>query len=442
MEQKTIAEKMKEFIAKYPRDKFIWVNSPLQAAGDWPEHYGLGERTFKVPTDNIVETISKKGKVSRSNGWIFEMHGQWLLLKPSKLQLMHDAGVIFARDQMKRIDDGSDPQVCEIEGAAAMLSLTGLVTVTGRKRLDLRINLNVPREYLIENTETKLELRLGMKLLGIPQAYTMAELQAKEFVTFCIYSAPHATTPAERMLILQHHLGIYGPAFGTKELPSGVEVRMIEAGPDDSLEPEDAFHGSPVQEAEVEPVENGAPHEEEKPKKTDNFEFLKSMRELKTRLVRRLGIQEGETAYYTVLHDNGYEKSNLIIEREEQEKIYKALKERVRLVESNVKAEGAAASKAEEAGNAGGEKAAPVEPKEEEGSPYQFLLDARRKAFEKMTPQKLQAEIESLADGLDDDDLLELRGLESKEAMIDVAVKLVEDSIIRTAMRKAAGGRS
>lgn len=397
IKRESVADKMKESIDKYPRDKFIWVNSPLETAGDWPEHYGLGARVFKVPTDNIVQTTSRTGKVTKSNGWIFELHGKWLLLKPSKLQLMHDAGVVFALDQMKRIDDGSDPNVCEMKGAAGMLSITGLVSVTGRKRIDLRINKNVPREYLIENTETKLELRLGWKLLGIPQAYTMEELQTKQFVTFCIYSAPHATNQAERMLILQHHLGIYGAAFGTKELPQGIEVKMIEAGPDDSIDAEEMLNGSPIQEAEFEPVENGS--KEEKPQTTDNFEFLKQMRELK-----------------------------------------------IKLIERNVKK--AEQSKEEEAGSNQGQSGATVEDEKKEDSSYQFLLDVRRKAFEKMSQFKLKAEIESLSQEYDFiQDPLNLMSIMSKENvskldMVEVAIKLVEHSIIREAIKKSQGGRS
>ena len=256
---KTVAETLAEFKARFPRERFIWVNSPLESSDRWPLHYALGARAFKIPTDNLTST-------PKNNGWIYEIGGKFALMKPALLQLSRDAGVMMSRER-HRTDDGTDARVREIEGSAAIMTLSGMTTVTATKRIDLdqlrkahefKLRNKPPAEtnemtdpefekwlkraldeadgqrrlWLAENTESKMELRLIRKLLALPQSFTLAELQNKEFVTFCIFAAPQPRNAAESMLVLQHMLSCYGPAFPGAErtgLISGDAPRQIGA---------------------------------------------------------------------------------------------------------------------------------------------------------------------------------------------------------------------
>jgi hypothetical protein len=444
---KTVMDMLAEFKARYPREKFIWVNAPLETAGEWPEHYGLGARVFKVPTDHVVKYTSKSGRVSQTNGWIYELNGIWALSKPSKIQIMHDAGVIFAREQFRRLDDGSDPDVCEMEGAAAILSLSGLVTVSGRKRIDLKITKSIQsREFLIENCESKLELRLGWKLVGLPQAFTLAELQAKEFVTFCVFSAPHATNSEERMLILRHHLGIWGPAFEDAQplqiegapAPRQIEgmreepVEIIDA--DEDPEPADAQAASPGGEVKQESIEPPKPLEEpplppgsQKPT-AQKIDFLQAVGKVKVELLELLGAQRGAEEYYKLLLTFGVQHSNKLTDKFEQGGFYRKLEKMVKLIKENPIA---------------------TEP------PKLFAeaLEMARAGYEKLPIKELLARIQAqteLQNYPPQDPLNILPILQSpademqKADLVEVAVRLMERSLTETTKgreRKAADPR-
>jgi hypothetical protein len=460
IQPKTVMETLDEFKRRYPRDKFIWVNAPLETAGPWPEHYGLGARVFKVPTDHIVKyTSPKTQKVSQQNGWIYELNGMWALSKPSKLQIMHDAGVIFSRERLQRIDDGSDPDICEMEGAAAILSISGLLTVSGRKRIDLKISFGVKREFLIENCESKLEIRLGWKLVGLPQAFTMEELKAKEFVTFCIFSAPHAVNPEERMLILRHHLGIWGPAFGdARPIELGVvdAPRQIEAPRDEEPEdievtiedPEPATQqqnaGGNAPEAIVQPRQvhdateappapvnqsspdgggNGAalprspldpPDPSGSSKITaEKITFPQAVQKFKADLFALLGDAEGATAYYKLLLEvAGVAHSNELTAGEKQKTFYRKLEALVKSTRDNP---------------------APVPAK-----PFAEALAMARGGYEKLAVEKLverieaQMELQHYPDAEDPLGIIPVITQGNKADLVNAAVKLMERGLIQT----------
>jgi len=432
---KTVMETLDEFKARYPRERFIYVNAPVETAGAWPEHYGLGARVFRVPTDNMMAyTSPKTGKTSRNNGWIFELAGNWLLMKPSKLQLMHDAGIVFARNQMHRMDDGSDPKLCELEGSAAMLTISGLIAVTGRKRIDLAISSRVQQEFLVENCETKLELRLGMKLLGIPQVFTMDELKAKEFVTFCVYSAPHATNAQERMVILQHHLGIYGPAFGgTKELSSGdaVAVKMIDAGPERpgedaeftevTTEDNDPADQQPSPGGEVGaaqspslPLGDAPPPPGSEKITHEKIDFLQAIRPLKDELLNLLGALKGSEEYYKLmLATTGCQHANQIPAGEKQGTFYRKLERMVKLLKENPKVK-------------------------EPVKPFAEALALAREGYAKLAIEKLverieaQMELQKYPTDLDPLEIVPVLQEGNKAKCVDAAVRLMERGLIET----------
>jgi len=377
---KTVMETLDEFKQRYPRERFIYVNAPLETAGPWPEHYGLGARVFRVPTENLEGTPAM-------NGWIYELHGLYALSKPSKLQIMHDAGVIFSREKMHRVDDGSDPDVCELEGAAAILSLSGLATVTGTKRIDRKITPKVSREFLVENCETKLELRLGWKLVGLPQAFTLAELQAKEFVTFCVFSAPHAANPEERMLILRHHLGIWGPAFGdarpieigTIEAPRQIEgareepIEIVDADDDPEPAQQDTSPGGEVGAAQSPSLPLGdAPLPPGSSKITaEKIDFLQAVIPLKNELLNLLGALKGSEEYYKLmLATTGCQHANQIPAGEKQGTFYRKLERMVKLIKENPKTQ-------------------------EPVKPFQEALDMARPGYAKLSLEKLNERMEA-----------------------------------------------
>lgn len=435
----SVASKVSALAGRYPLDRYVWIMPKLDTAGALPEHLDFMMKTRKFSAND------KEGDVYPVKG------GGLALSKRSLMALAADAGIKWIPGMNRRIDDGSDPDIVEWQATGILAGLSGMTPVTATKHVDLELlrerdranpknteeklksNDLHRREFKIEMAETKAQLRVIRAILGINSSFPVHTIQNKEFAVLQVIFAPNAKTPEERKMILasmmQTYLGAY-PGAETAQLGGGAEAPIqIQPGqvqgslPEAKAEPVDNYPASreePIQEAEV---------EDEKPKTTDNFEFLKSMRELKNKLP--------ETTYYTVLHDAGYQKSNLIIEHEEQGKVYRAMLAKVELLEKDKNEQGAAASVVEEAGNAGGEPVAPVEDQKEEELPYQFLLDARRKAFSKMSIQKLQAEIDSLSDGYDfKEDPLKLKGIEKKEDLIDAAVRLVEESIIRAAVLK------
>jgi len=423
---KTVMETLDEFKQRYPRERFIYVNAPLETAGPWPEHYGLGARVFRVPTENLKGTPAM-------NGWIYELHGLYALSKPSKLQIMHDAGVIFSREKMHRVDDGSDPDVCELEGAAAILSLSGLATVTGTKRIDRKITPKVSREFLVENCETKLELRLGWKLVGLPQAFTLEELKAKEFVTFCVFSAPHAANPEERMLILRHHLGIWGPAFGdarpieigTVEAPRQIEgarqpIQEAEEVQNDDDDPDPADQqpspGGEVGAAQPPSLplgESPPPPGSSKPT-AEKIDFLQAVRPLKDELLNLLGPLNGSEEYYKLmLATTGCQHANEIPAGEKRGTFFRKLERMVKLLKENPKVQ-------------------------EPVKPFQEALEMARQGYAKLSIEKLVERIEAqmeLQHYPTDQDPLEIVAVlqeGDKAKCVDAAVRLMERGLIET----------
>ena len=385
----SVAEKLADFKARYPRDKYIWVNAPLETADDWPEHFGLGARCFKVPTDNLAGT-------PKQNGWIYELYAKFALMAPAWRMLAQDAGIVFARELYKRIDDGSDPDLCDMEASAALLTLSGLHPVNARKKIDRRICGKVSREFLIENCETKLELRLIRKLIPIPQAFTLEELQKKEFVTFCVFSSPNAQTEQERLIVLQHHLGIYGPAFGqampihigSVEAPlqlgaprrSAVEV----AGEIDAVEDDD-----PVGFDEIPPpASDPAPAPEETKRAPLDPEFLKAVGVQKRELYVLLGREGGAAVYYEVLGGLGYAHANAVAEPTHKKLIYRGLESRIK----TVKAEAAAKQPELPA------EQKPAKPLEltEPGNSLETFLATRRRSLARMSMERIAAELDDM----------------------------------------------
>jgi len=79
------------------------------------------------------------------------------------------------------------------------------------------------------------------------------------------------------------------------------------------------------------PAENPPPEKTT----TDNFEFLKAMRELKEGFIKQLGAEGGAFEYYAVIHEYNAERSNQLVNEADQKAAYRKLRARLDLLTKN-----------------------------------------------------------------------------------------------------------
>jgi hypothetical protein len=376
---------------------------------------------------------------------------------------------------MRHLDDGSNPKVCGLEGAAAILGLGEMRMVTGSYWIDASI-MGVPLQYVRQNCETRLETRLGWKLLGIPQMYTLTELQQKEFVTFCIYRDYHANTPEEHTMILQHMLGIYGPAFGDpqRQIAAPVAVRMIEApkaedDPDElefTIDDEPSEPAAEQQNAEGNSADPSAlprrggrltlPASDSQPKqvqqaspdggiqaasdptetpmeppppsgssKAAKIDFLEAVKPFKKRLFELLGPEEGAKEYYKLLLQFGGAQHADKLDVKQRPAFYRKLEKMAQLIAENP-------------------------PKREAESPFAEALEMARVGYEKLSIEKLverveaQMEIQAYPDAEDPLGIIPVLTQGDKGELVNAAVQLMERGMMQTKAQregKKGGGR-
>jgi len=212
------------------------------------------------------------------------------------------------------------------------------------------------REFKVEMAETKAQLRVIRAILGIPSKFDKATVQNKSFAVLRIIFAPNAQTPEERRMILQSMSNMYLGAYPGAEIPGGaaqietgdrmheIEHRDIHnalpsgspavAGGEESRQ----SYSPPVDMPEAEVIKGDGdpgdpPPEEGEP--VVNYEFLKAMKELKEGFIKLLGKEGGAFEYYAPIHVLGFQKSNQIVDEEQQKTVYRKLWDRLSLLTQN-----------------------------------------------------------------------------------------------------------
>jgi len=352
--RRAVSAKIAELYARYPLDKYVWIMPRLDTASELPEHIDL-----------MVQT--RKFSSNENHGDVYPQKSGGLSLRKSALMaLAADAGIKWVPNLNGRTDDGSDPDIIEWKATGILAGLSGMTPVTATKRIDFahlremdKVKYpNEPnkvrdedfrrKEFGLENAESKAQLRVIRSILGIPHKLDKATIDNKAFAVLRIIFAPNAVTPRERLMILDRMSAMYLGAYPGAEIPGGAaqietgdQVREISphdvhaALPEAGVQP---IGGQPVSpSAEIpyaEEIEgNGDPPPERTT--TDNFEFLKSMKELKDGFVNLLGEEDGGLEYYAVIHEQGAEKSNQIVDEKKQKAVYRTLRDRLALLTQN-----------------------------------------------------------------------------------------------------------
>ena len=86
----------------------------------------------------------------------------------------------------------------------------------------------------------------------------------------------------------------------------------------------------PAKQQTTKPPDRKAPPAEDPPPPaiTDNFEFLKAMKEMKENLTKLLGDEAGTFEYYEPIHKLNFKKSNQIVDEEQQKAVWRKLRAR------------------------------------------------------------------------------------------------------------------
>jgi len=383
----TVAEKMQNLAEQYPLDKFVWIMPKLGTAGALPEHldFMVSTRKFTLEGNDIYPINAKTVEKAKEVG----------LSKSSLMALAADAGIKWIPNLNRRLDDGHDPDVVEWQSTGVLTGLSGMTPVTATKRVDLehlrerdewKLRARPPweiwidgtkkkwgditteqresyirnkvtendmqrKEFKVEMAETKAQLRVIRFILGIPSKFDKKTIADKEFAVLRIIFAPKAQTPEERKLILERTMDTYMPAFpgvaGAGQLGAGredpIQISPHEvhtALPEAGVQPvggeqyqQPVSPPADIPEAEVIPEDNGDPPPEKTT--TDNFEFLKAMKALKEGFIKLLGEEGGAFEYYAPIHELGFQKSNQLVDEEQQKAVYRTLRDRLALLTQN-----------------------------------------------------------------------------------------------------------
>ena len=367
--RKTVAEKMAALEKRYPKEKFIWLTPKLDMESELPEHLDLMIQSRKfspAPDDGDVYILEKAGeKWDPDKRTKVPDEGFVSLAKPSIMALGQDAGVNFPKK--RRVDDGSNPRLYEVEVTGGLVSLSGPIMMTKSKRIDLDLEreklefsahsfppkfIYVPgekiawgkatkeqkdsyidykvdkqmlqiRTFISEIAETKAQLRIIRDMLGIPSKFRPSTIGSKGFAVLRVIFAPHAQTKEERLMILENTQKMFSGAFmlepapeqdqTRRSLPRGVdepEVGLLEEYYETEPEEEEPVPSEEdIQEAEEvgeEEEQEEAPEDKQEPEekeKTNNIAYLKAIGELKKELQDIRGEMDGTSEYYMILSE-------------------------------------------------------------------------------------------------------------------------------------------
>lgn len=176
---------------------------------------------------------------------------------PTKVGLMKladAAGVDFI--DIRRLDDGTNPNVCGVSCYAVMVTATGQMRrAPGSRWLDLGrmswasdAQRNKFRGHIFEHAETRAMERALRALLSLRQSYPEADLR-KPFAVVRV--VPNMDHPELRARLLDGMAGsvaaLYGPRASAPQLEAGPEVVDVPEAPvDDEPQPAQLTPGRPA----------------------------------------------------------------------------------------------------------------------------------------------------------------------------------------------------
>jgi len=388
----TVAKKMAKLAEQYPLDKYVWIMPKLGTAGALPEHldFMVSTRKFTLEGNDVypinAKSIEKAKEVGLSKSSLMALAAdagiKWI---PNLNRRLDDGtdpdivewqatGVLAGLSGMtpvtatKRVDldhlrerdewnlRKRPPLGIVLPGVKWTLQENryeqtpwGELTTEQRENYinnKVRENNMQRKEFKLEMAETKAQLRVIRAILGIPSKFDKATIKNKEFAVLTVIFAPKAQTPEERKLILERTMDTYMPAFPGIQPPAQVGAGEAPV----QISPHDVHTALP--EASAQPVggvplvapsadipyaeeidDNGDPPPEKTT--TDNFKFLEALAEIKRGFVELLGTEGGELEYYAPIHVLGFQKSNQIVDEEQQKAIYRKLRDRLALLTQN-----------------------------------------------------------------------------------------------------------
>lgn len=349
------------------------------------------------------------------------------------------------------------------------------------------------RGFGIELAESKAQLRAIRSVLGIPQKFDIETLRDKQFATLRIILAPKPVSEAERLMVLQSTMERFFPAYpsgesqrpvqvGTVEQPRQLEerqqrepLRLIEearAGKrreePEEVEVTEVFEGEEIVAAPQRPSPAGevvqptaqpalplgavptpagssltqsapAPAKSSTKKST----FAVAMGELRARLIKALGEEQGEGVFREAIGAKGFARLEEVTDSKQQAHIFRDLSARVRELEA-----GALKQTEQEV------KPLPEQAPAEKKSSLEEIIETRRASFERMAIERITDHLDELLktcplDKLPETEAVVIEIIQSgdKARMIDLAMKIVRANLLETmrireeAFQKVRGGK-